>query len=139
MFVAGFGFLGIGAIVALIIGGLLLISDVPGAPKVSIWLLVAVAAFIATVFAALWVLIITDRRKRSPRRTTGERVVGHPGRTRTALDPEGTVVVVSELWSARTTGATIPPNTSIRVINVEGLCLLVEPATEPALSQADPA
>ena len=139
VFVAGFGFLGIGAIVALFIGGLLLISDVPGTPKVSVWLLVSVVAFAAAVLVALWILIITDRRKRSPYRSTGDRVIGHSGVTRTALDPEGTVTVVSELWSARTTGADIPPETAIRVVDVEGLCLLVEPVPETALSQADPA
>jgi membrane-bound serine protease (ClpP class) len=136
VFVAGFGFLGIGAIIALFIGGLLLVSDVPGTPKVSIWLLVSVVAFITAILVALWILILTDRRRRTPYRSTGDRVIGHTGYTRSALDPEGTVAVSSEMWSARTTGAPIPSNTQIRVLDIEGLCLLVEPVTETAPTPA---
>jgi membrane-bound serine protease (ClpP class) len=132
VFVAGFGFLGIGAIIALFIGGLLLVSDTPGAPQVSIWLLVSVVAFVAAVLVALWILILTDRRKRKPHRPTGDRAIGHSGYTRSALDPEGSVIVNSEMWSARTTGADIPPDTRIRVLDIDGLCLLVEPVTETA-------
>ncbi len=137
IFVAGFGFFGIGGIVALFFGGLLLISDEPNAPQVSLWVLVALVAVIAAVLAMLWALIIVDRRKRAPFRSLDDKLTGQTGLSRGALDPEGTAVVNSEMWTARSAGASIPDGTRIRVIAVEGLCLVVEPAVEGASAILD--
>ncbi|MEE9277093.1 MAG: nodulation protein NfeD [Dehalococcoidia bacterium] len=137
IFVAGFGFLGIGGIIAFFFGGLLLISETPDAPEVSLWVLVGLAAMVAAVLTALWAVILTDRRRQKSLPTVEQRMLGETGLTRGALDPDGTALVASEVWSARSSGAAIPADTTIRVVGVDGLCLLVEPVAEAA--DAEPA
>ena len=130
IFAAGFGVFGIGGIIALILGGLLLMSDssAPDAESVSLWVLGVVGAVVGAVILGLWLLIANDRRKRRPPPTTNERIGGKTGIVRTRLDPDGTVMVASELWSARSaSGLAIPEGTEVLVVGVEGLCALVEP------------
>lgn len=125
--IPGFGFFGIGGIIALLVGGLILFSDTPNAPDISLWVLVGVVAFIAAVFVGLWALILDDRRKRVVAPSLEERMKGKVGRTQTALNPEGTVQVESELWSARSESGAIAARTSIEVMDVDGLFLIVRP------------
>ena len=131
IFVAGFGFLGIGGIVALFFGGLLLIGDSPGSQEISLWLLVTVVGVIAAVLAALWLMILTDRRK--PQRTisTEERMHGKRGFVQSTLNPVGTALVDSESWTARSAaGTAIPVGAGIMVESVEGMCLIVNLVAE---------
>jgi membrane-bound serine protease (ClpP class) len=130
IFVVGFGVFGIGAIVSLILGGLLLISDVPGGEEeVSLWLLAVVGAVLVVVGAPLWVLLVRDRRRVRGLPTRLDLVVGKRGFVQRALDPEGTVQVASELWSARSAGADIAEGVEVQVEAAEGLCLIVAPVT----------
>jgi membrane-bound ClpP family serine protease len=59
---------------------------------------------------------------------------------REALDPQGLVFVTGELWTARTTGETIPVGVIVEVLAVEGLCLVVRPAVigAPAAARSTP-
>jgi len=57
-----------------------------------------------------------------------EWMIGEEGTARTAVDPEGTVVVRGAPWRARTNRATpIPAGAPVRVAAIEGLLLEVEP------------
>jgi len=57
-----------------------------------------------------------------------ESMIGEMGSARTAVDPEGTVVLRGGLWRARTNRATpIGEGDSIRVVSIDGLLLEVEP------------
>ena len=142
VFVAGFGFLGIGGIIALILGGLLLIGDASvDAEKVSIWALVVGAGLIGVVVFGLGTLVAVDRRrpKWSPRLTSSESegIVGKEGHAHNTLAPGGTVVVDAELWSARSAaGIEIVEGSSVRVIGMEGLTAIVE-SMEPPVEAAD--
>lgn len=142
VFVAGFGFLGIGGIIALILGGLLLIGDASvDAEKVSVWALIVGAGLIGLVVFGLGTLIAVDRRrpKWSPRLTStdSEGIVGKTGTAHNSLSPGGTVVVDAELWSARAaSGIEIAEGASIKVIGMEGLTAIVE-STEPSASLED--
>ena len=142
VFVAGFGFLGIGGIIALILGGLLLIGDASvDAEKVSVWALIVGAGLIGLVVFGLGTLIAVDRRrpKWSPRLTStdSEGIVGKTGTAHNSLSPGGTVVVDAELWSARAaSGIEIAEGASIKVIGMEGLTAIVE-STEPPASLED--
>jgi hypothetical protein len=60
------------------------------------------------------------------------RVLGRAGVAVCDLDPDGVVQVASEEWSARSEGGTIAKGTAVRVIRVDGLRLVVEPAGEEA-------
>ncbi len=132
-FVPGFGFFGIGGIIALLVGGLILFSDAPTEPEFSIWVLVGVAAFVGAVFFGLWALILNERRKTGRDFTVEHRMLGKRGRTRSVLDPNGIALVDSEMWTARSAGGRIGELVEIEVIDVDGLCLVVE-AVEQAVT-----
>jgi len=85
----------------------------------------------------LWVVtvIIRDRFRRTP--TTQESLVGRIGVVRSELDPEGTVLVAGDLWSARTDQPPIEAGKEVRVLRVEGFWLWVMPI-EQALRQPVP-
>ncbi len=128
VFVAGFGFFGIGGIVALILGGLLLVGDASvDAERVSIWALIAGAGLIGAVVFGLGALIAIDRRRpkwtfRGPRN-----IIGKEGQAHNTLSPAGTVMVDAELWSARSAGGVaIPEGDSVKVIAIDGLTAIVE-------------
>ena len=133
VFVAGFGFLGIGGIIALVLGGLLLIGDASvDAEKVSVWALIVGAGLIGLVVFGLGTLIAVDRRrpKWSFQGTRG--IVGKEGQAHSLLSPDGTVMVEAELWSARAAaGVEIAEGATIKVIGMEGLTAIVESTEAP--------
>lgn len=132
VFVAGFGFLGIGGIIALVLGGLLLIGDASvDAEKVSIWALVVGAGLVGIVVFGLGTLIAMDRRRPKWSFQASHGIVGKVGHAHSPLSPGGTVMVDAELWSARSAaGVEIEEGTSINVIGMEGLTAIVE-SSEP--------
>ena len=142
IFVAGFGVFGIAGIISLFLGGLLLISDSPGtegAEDVSLWVLIVITGAIAAVLGALWLVIVRDRRRALSVPSRLDLMLGRTGHVHSAVDPEGTVMVASELWSARSEGGPIAVGTDIRVTRSEGLCLIVEPLSEETPGPAPPA
>ena len=142
VFVAGFGFLGIGGIIALILGGLLLIGDASvDAERVSIWALIVGAGLIAVVVFGLGTLVAVDRRrpKWRPRLTSTDSagIVGRTGTAHNSLTPGGTVIVDAELWSARAAaGREIAEGSAVKVIGMEGLTAIVE-SMEPPSEESD--
>jgi membrane-bound serine protease (ClpP class) len=60
-------------------------------------------------------------------RTGSDELVGEVGRTRTNLEPEGTVFVRGEYWRARSS-VTIPAGSRVLIERVEGLLLYVKGA-----------
>ena len=129
IFVAGFGVFGIGGIVALIIGGLILMSDTNiDAEEVSVWALVVVGGAAAVVVGGLGLLLAIDRRKPKWEPSgSGVTIVGHEGTAHTPVSGTGTVVIDSELWSARAASGRIPRNAPVRVVEMDGLTVVVEP------------
>ena len=63
-------------------------------------------------------------------------MVGRRGVVHHAIDPEGTVKVAAELWSARAPGGPIAEGVEIRVTAMDGFTMIVEPATAPAAEDA---
>jgi membrane-bound ClpP family serine protease len=63
-----------------------------------------------------------------------DRLTGASGVAREILDPGGYVRVGSELWKARVfpEREPVPAGTAIRVIELQGLELIVEPVDDPA-------
>ena len=132
IFVAGFGVLGIGGIVALILGGLILMSDTSfDAEEVSLWGLIVVGGAAVVVVGGIGLLLAIDRRKPKWEPSgSGVTIVGHEGTAHTTISGSGTVIVDSELWSARAVRGLIPRDTPVRVVGMDGLTVVVEP-TEP--------
>ena len=126
-FVASFGILGIGGVVAFVAGSVLLLdTDVPGF-GISPWLIGSVALVSAAFFLTVVSLALRARRRRVV--TGSEQLVGASGETIEAFEREGRVRVHSEDWTARSR-TPLKAGQKVRVVGREGLTLLVEPKTE---------
>ena len=152
IFISGFGALGIGAVVSLIIGGLLLFGGFGGGevpvnfPDVSVspWVLVGVGGFFALIAGYFAYEAISSRvlgRRAvvaggglpdSDGRSSNGHLIGQTGRVTRVLDPRGIVNLGDETWSAISDdGATIREGSQIRVVAVRGLMLTVESVASP--------
>lgn len=127
---AGHGILGVGGVVALVLGALLLIRSPlsPGGVKPST--AVGVAIPFALAFFLLARLVLRTRALQSP--VGRDSLVGAVGEVRRAVDRrEGLVFVGGELWRAvRADGLDAPLATGarVRVVASDGLTLRVIPA-----------
>lgn len=128
--VGGFGVLGLGGIVAAVVGSLILI-DVPN-PEMRLPLKLVLAVVIPFGLIMTFTLRLAIRARRSKVTTGTSGMIGLTGRVQTALVPEGTVFVRGELWRARSR-MNVPPGESVRVTGVEGLCLDVEAENDEAV------
>src|SRR3972149_1049350 len=98
LFVPSHGVLGLGGAVALVLGGLLLTSGNPPEFQVSRWLVIALAAAMATM--VLFVFLNILRIRSMPALVGIESTVGRSAVARSALDPTGFVFIDGEDWSA---------------------------------------
>ena len=141
VFVAGFGVLGVGAIVSFTFGGLLLFSSF-GAPSptmpsvgVSLWLLGCIAgAFTLLGFWFLRTVVQSRRAERRVGRPPPSSLVGALGVATEDLSPRGTVHVQDEEWTAVTEGDIfIERGERVKVLKVEGTVLTVARLGEQAI------
>ena len=152
IFVSGFGALGIGAVVSLVIGGLLLFGSFGGGEvpvnfpdvSVSLWVLVGVGGFFALIAGYFAYEAISSRvlgrravvagggLSDSDGRSSTGHLLGQTGRVTRVLDPRGIVDLGDETWSAISSdGETIREGSQIRVVAVRGLLLTVESIASP--------
>lgn len=121
--VQGFGVLGLGGIVAAVIGSLILI-DVPNPElRLPLGLVLAVVIPFALIMIVMVRLALRARHTRVATGLAG--MIGLKGRAETAIDPEGRVFVRGELWRARSQ-TKIAAGENVRVVGVEGLTLEVD-------------
>jgi membrane-bound serine protease (ClpP class) len=128
----GIGILGVGALVAFFLGGLMLFQpfspESPALPdlRVSPWLLgVVTAGMGAFIFMVLAQVI---RARRAPLLTGREQFAGQTAQVRETLNPRGRVRFGSQIWFAEVrTGQVVPAGETVRIVDVEGLTLIVEP------------
>jgi membrane protein implicated in regulation of membrane protease activity len=95
---------------------------------VSPWIIGLVAA-IGVVYA--WVLVralMQMRRQGGVANAPVASLVGAAGTAQTLIAPTGIAYAGGESWSARTRTGEISPGTPVRVVGVNGLELIVEPA-----------
>jgi membrane-bound serine protease (ClpP class) len=129
----GLGLPTIGGTLALILGGLFLFNrDVPNA-RVSPWLVAVMAGLLVLFFAFV---VQAALRARHARVSAGpELLVGQIGMALSEIDPMGQVRAGKETWTAVARGGPIPAGTRVRVVEVAGVRLVVEPAgTPPTIS-----
>jgi membrane-bound serine protease (ClpP class) len=129
LYAEGFGVLGVGAVVAFVLGSLLLYEPfgVPSpslpAVRVSPWLIAATAggmsAFLVLVARAL------VRAQRTPVAMGPQAMVGRSGVALSSLEPTGQVRVNGEVWSAVVEDEPITAGESVEVAGVEGVTLRV--------------
>ena len=123
-FVGAFGVLGIGGLVAFVIGSIMLMrEDVPGFTVA--WELVgSVALFFGVTFMLLTAYIMRARRR--PVVTGREQMIDSIGPVLEWRGGEGRVRVRGELWQARS-ASPLRPGQQVRVRRIDGLTLDVEP------------
>jgi membrane-bound serine protease (ClpP class) len=122
--VASHGMLGVGGTISMVLGALLLIN---GPPEMRIHLSTALA--VALPFAAITMFLVSMviQARRNKVQTGAEGMIGQLGIARTALEPEGQVLVRGEYWDA-VAPSNIPAGAHVRVKGVAGLKLQVEQA-----------
>jgi membrane-bound serine protease (ClpP class) len=123
--IGSFGVIGVGGIVAFVIGAIMMFPS--GAPGFTLSLSVVGAATVATAALFLLVLTMLLRSRRRPVVTGKEGLLGAEGETVAWDGDEGRVRVNGEIWRARA-HRPLQPGARIKVINREGLVLVVEPA-----------
>ncbi len=123
--VQGFGILGFGGIIALVLGIVFLIDSPYPELRIDLTLALAVAIPFAVIFIFLLRLVI---RSHLGRVATGESaMVGLTATVRREVSPEGgAVFVASEIWRA-TSSQVIPVGSKVRIVKARNLDLVVEP------------
>jgi membrane-bound serine protease (ClpP class) len=140
------GLLTLGGVVCLVLGASALWTGVtPGreAINVSVSPILIGAIVVVSLFYFLVLLRgLLQMRRRLPQPALPiAGLVGAGGTAQTLLAPRGIAYAGGEAWSARTKNAEISPGTPIRVVGVDGLELIVEPASnagQPPAGREDP-
>jgi membrane-bound serine protease (ClpP class) len=129
-----YGFLGVGGVVCFVLGASALWTGVtPGRESVSVQVSpILLGAVVVLTIMYFFVLIrgVIQIRRRMPRAPLPiAALMGSGGTAQTLLAPHGIAYAGGETWSARSNDAAIRAGTPIRVVGVDGLELIVEPAT----------
>lgn len=123
-FVPSFGVLGIGGVVALVIGSVLLIDTEVPEMMVSRELIGAIGAVSALI--VLGVLVMVGRSLRIPRFATTQEMVGRIGYVVHSDGQDGQVRINGELWRATSSKNPLSEGQRVRVVEQHGLSLTVE-------------
>jgi membrane-bound serine protease (ClpP class) len=141
VFVTSYGLLSVAGTIALVLGAFALWTGVePGVDSIDVsvspWL-IAVVAGVGLLY--VWVLVraVMQMRRGAPAVEPMLALVGTDGTAQTSIGPTGIAYAGGESWSARTRGAEIGAGTPLRVVEVEGLELIVEPAPATGLPSTE--
>ncbi len=137
--VSGFGVLGIGAIVCLVVGGFLLFAQFgdasPTLPPISVnpWLVGGTGALFASALGyAVFSAVQSRREGRSDRAGA---MVGMTGFVTRALEPQGVIRVANDTWTAVSEDGTfVEVGGFVRIVAVDGLVLTVSKTDRNASS-----
>ena len=129
-YVAGFGVLGVGAIVCFVLGGLLLFFHT-GAPSptmprisVSLWVLVPTVAVLGG--GGAWALTAIIRSRRGAPEPGVAGLVGQMAEVTSDLAPRGTIHLENQLWTAVVEGTDhIAAGETVQVVKADGIILTV--------------
>ncbi len=123
-FVPSFGALGIGGVIAFVIGSIILIDTDYEGYGISIPFISSFAVANALFFFTILSMVLKVRHK--PIVSGREELLGSVGEVIEAVDNFGRVKVHSENWQAKS-NVPILPGQRVRVAGIEGLTLIVEP------------
>jgi membrane-bound serine protease (ClpP class) len=123
--VPSFGALGVGGVVSLLFGSIMMTREVPGI-RVGLGVIVPAALGLAAIVLGLGRLAFRAQQQRP--HTGIEAMLGEVGRARTPVtsDTAGHIDVHGEIWRAFSR-TPVPPGAPVRVVEVNGLTLVVEP------------
>jgi membrane-bound serine protease (ClpP class) len=123
-FVPSFGALGLGGIVAFVIGSVMLLdNDVPGYDIA--WPLIAGMGLVGSL-VLLGIVSFAVRARRRPVVSGREGLLREHAEAVEAFDHRGLVRVHGELWNA-TSRAPVAAGQRLRIVRIDGLTLEVEP------------
>ncbi len=121
--VQGYGVLGLGGVVSMVIGLLILINTPDQAMRISLGAALAVSLPFAAIFMILLFIVLRSLRQRV---STGEAgMLGLVGVADTEVSASGRVKVRGEYWSARS-DSPIAAGKAVKVLSVNNLTLKVE-------------
>jgi membrane-bound serine protease (ClpP class) len=126
LFVTSYGALGVGGVVAFVLGSLFLVDTSETNLTISRGIIGGAAAAFTGIVLGIGYIALRDRRERS---TTGrEGLIGEIGEVREGITPgiPGHVMVHGEIWRA-VSDAPIAPGTRARITEVKGLEVVVRP------------
>jgi membrane-bound serine protease (ClpP class) len=118
------GVLGIGGTLSMVLGALLLID---GPPELRIHLSTALSVALPFALITMFLVSIVVQARRNKVLTGASGMIGEIGVARTALEPEGQVLIRGEYWDAVAEGS-VGAGARVRVKALSGLKLVVEPA-----------
>jgi membrane-bound serine protease (ClpP class) len=127
VFTSSFGLFTAGGVTALTIGSIILFK---GGPlfQVNPWL-IALVVILVTAFFVFVVTKLVRVHKKHPTMGADE-FVGLTAVVKIKLDPEGSVLIKGERWTARSESGTIEADTEVTVTRRDGFKLWVTPKTE---------
>jgi len=131
LFVPSFGALGIGGLIAFVLGSLLLFDTAQSDLTVDPAIVYAAAATFGAFSLVISYLVVRTQRRQPMLGASG--LIGAVGEVRRRLDPvtDGTVLVHGEYWNA-TAESPLEVGTRVEVVQIDGLRLTVRRLPEPA-------
>jgi membrane-bound serine protease (ClpP class) len=122
--VVSHGILAIGGVVAMLLGSLML-YDVPETGGIRLSWLVIIPTVGTTAGLVFFAVTMGIRALYRPSVTGSSAMVGRVGVTRSALGPEGQVLVDGELWRAVSEDGRVEAGEPVRITAIDGLTLKV--------------
>ena len=132
-FVPSFGALGLGGIVAFIVGSIIMFDS--GVPGFGISITFLVTFGIIAGLSLMWLVSYLVKLRRRGAVSGREGAIGEIGRAMVDFTGPGKVWFESEAWQATST-VPIRKDQDVVVIGIDGLTLIVKPATDSADSLA---
>ena len=123
LFVTSGGVLGVGGAVSLVLGGLMLTSGNDAEFRVAEELIIGVAAALGAMVVFIFVNVM--RIRTMPAKVGMSTFVGRTVVARSALTPEGFVIMDGEIWTAEAEEGEIEPGDSVIITQIKGLRLKV--------------
>jgi membrane-bound serine protease (ClpP class) len=123
-FVPAYGSLGIGGVIAFVIGSIILMDT--GVPGFEVPLALVAGVAIAGALIVFGIAYFALHSRSRPVVSGREQMIGSTAEAVTAFESAGTVRVHGEMWSARST-TPVRAGQRVRVTGIEGLTLQVSP------------
>ncbi|MBN1569668.1 MAG: nodulation protein NfeD [Acidobacteria bacterium] len=121
--VGGFGVLGIGGLVAMVIGMLILVDSPDPAVRIGLWTAIGLALPFAAIFLILMIALLRSFRQKVA--TGDEGMIGLAGVADSEINESGRVKIRGEYWAARSS-SNIQAGKPVKVVSIENLTLIVE-------------
>jgi membrane-bound serine protease (ClpP class) len=122
----GFGILGLGGLVAFVVGAIFLFEGGDRDMEIAVSLPLIIGFALTTAALIFGIIGAAMQARKRPTATGSEQMIGSRGEVVNWDGPGGQVRVLGEIWAAR--GALpLKPKDAVRVVGREGLTLIVEP------------